>query len=93
MGEIAMREANCPDFMTVAVAPHQVYVPSPTPFCFLNRIPLSLPKQLHVDRYGPRDNLFLPNILEAAGTGRIRIFGPGTNRYNYSIANALVVCI
>ena len=30
--------------------------------------------------YGPRDNLFLPNILEAGGTGRIRIFGPGTNR-------------
>jgi len=30
--------------------------------------------------YGPRDNLFLPNMLEAAGTGRLRIFGPGTNR-------------
>jgi len=30
--------------------------------------------------YGPRDNLFLPNLLEAAGTGRLRIFGPGTNR-------------
>ena len=26
MGEIAMREACCDDFMTVAVAPHQVYV-------------------------------------------------------------------
>jgi hypothetical protein len=24
MGEIAMRDANCADFMTVAVAPHQV---------------------------------------------------------------------
>jgi hypothetical protein len=22
----------------------------------------------------------LPNVLEAAGTGRLRIFGPGTNR-------------
>mmetsp|Transcript_32553 Transcript_32553/g.100756 ORF Transcript_32553/g.100756 Transcript_32553/m.100756 type:complete len:419 (+) Transcript_32553:377-1633(+) len=30
--------------------------------------------------YGPRDNLFLPNLLEAAGTGRLRIFGPGLNR-------------
>jgi nucleoside-diphosphate-sugar epimerase len=30
--------------------------------------------------YGPRDNLFLPNILEAAGSGRLRVFGPGTNR-------------
>lgn len=30
--------------------------------------------------YGPRDNLFMPNLLEAAGTGRLRIFGPGTNR-------------
>lgn len=28
MGEIAMREANCADFMTVAVAPHQVYAPA-----------------------------------------------------------------
>jgi len=30
--------------------------------------------------YGPRDNLFLPNILEACGTGRLRVFGAGTNR-------------
>ena len=30
--------------------------------------------------YGPRDNLFLPNILEAGGSGRLRVFGPGTNR-------------
>lgn len=30
--------------------------------------------------YGPRDNLFLPNLLEAAGTGRLRIFGKGKNR-------------
>ena len=30
--------------------------------------------------YGPRDNLFLPNILEACGTGRLRVFGGGRNR-------------
>ncbi|KEG09433.1 NAD(P)-dependent steroid dehydrogenase protein [Trypanosoma grayi] len=30
--------------------------------------------------YGPRDNLFLPNMLEAAGTGKLRIFGSGENR-------------
>nr|CCD11814.1 unnamed protein product [Trypanosoma congolense IL3000] len=30
--------------------------------------------------YGPRDNLFLPNMLEAAGTGKLRIFGSGKNR-------------
>jgi len=30
--------------------------------------------------YGPRDNLFLPNILEAAGTGKLRVFGQGRNR-------------
>lgn len=30
--------------------------------------------------YGPRDNLFLPNMLEAAGTGKLRIFGEGENR-------------
>lgn len=30
--------------------------------------------------YGPRDNLFLPNILEAAGSGKLRIFGHGNNR-------------
>ena len=54
MGEIAMSEACTNEFMTVAVAPHQVY--------------------------GPRDNLFLPNLLEAAGTGKLRIFGEGYNR-------------
>jgi nucleoside-diphosphate-sugar epimerase len=52
-GEMAMRAASCDDFLTVAVAPHQVY--------------------------GPRDNLFLPNILEACGTGRWRVFGSGRN--------------
>lgn len=30
--------------------------------------------------YGPRDNLALPNLLEAAGTGRMRVFGAGENK-------------
>ena len=30
--------------------------------------------------YGPRDGLFLPNLLNAAGTGKLRIFGRGENR-------------
>lgn len=30
--------------------------------------------------YGPRDNLFLPNMLENAGNGRLRVFGKGKNR-------------
>jgi len=30
--------------------------------------------------YGPRDTIFLPNLLEAAGTGRFRVFGGGKNR-------------
>lgn len=30
--------------------------------------------------YGPRDNLFLPNLLENAGNGRLRVFGKGDNR-------------
>ncbi|KAJ1632483.1 hypothetical protein T492DRAFT_838361 [Pavlovales sp. CCMP2436] len=29
--------------------------------------------------YGPRDTLFLPNVLEAAGLGRLRVFGNGQN--------------
>ena len=47
--------------------------------------------------YGPRDNLFLPNMLEAAGTGKLRVFGPGTNRIcmthvdNYS--HALIIAV
>ena len=28
--------------------------------------------------YGPRDNLFLPNLLEAGGNGLLRIFGAWT---------------
>jgi len=54
LGEKAMTDACCDEFLTCAVAPHQVY--------------------------GPRDNLFLPNLLEASGTGRLRIFGKGENR-------------
>jgi nucleoside-diphosphate-sugar epimerase len=30
--------------------------------------------------YGPRDNLFLPNVLEVAGLGKLRVFGEGKNR-------------
>lgn len=30
--------------------------------------------------YGPHDKLFLPNLLETAGTGRLRIFGSGDNQ-------------
>uniref|UniRef100_A0A7S4RE51 3-beta hydroxysteroid dehydrogenase/isomerase domain-containing protein n=1 Tax=Alexandrium monilatum TaxID=311494 RepID=A0A7S4RE51_9DINO len=30
--------------------------------------------------YGPRDNLFLPNMLEVAGLGKLRVFGDGKNR-------------
>lgn len=62
-GERALRDANCDELLTIAVAPHQVY--------------------------GPRDNLFMPNMLEAAGTGRLRIFaaqrtGYGLNRVCYT---------
>lgn len=34
--------------------------------------------------YGPRDNLFLPNLLEVAALGRLRIFGKGMNRICFS---------
>lgn len=34
--------------------------------------------------YGPRDNLFLPNMLEAAGVGKLRIFGKGDSRVGYT---------
>ncbi|KAL1507043.1 hypothetical protein AB1Y20_007905 [Prymnesium parvum] len=54
LGEKAMTDACTDDFMTIAVAPHQVY--------------------------GPRDNLFLPNLLESCGTNRLRVFGDGRNR-------------
>lgn len=50
--------------------------------------------------YGPRDNLFLPNILEAGGTGMLRIFassrtGYGKNRVCFThvdnYAHALII--
>eukprot|EP00439_Symbiodinium_sp_Y106_P017890 s2123_g2.t1 len=34
--------------------------------------------------YGPRDNLFLPNLLEAAGIGKLRVFGSGKSRVGYT---------
>mmetsp|Transcript_9734 Transcript_9734/g.21790 ORF Transcript_9734/g.21790 Transcript_9734/m.21790 type:complete len:404 (+) Transcript_9734:27-1238(+) len=34
--------------------------------------------------YGPRDTLFLPNILESAGVGKLRVFGNGQNRVCFS---------
>lgn len=34
--------------------------------------------------YGPRDTLFLTNVLEAAGLGRLRVFGRGRNRICFS---------
>eukprot|EP01063_Lacrimia_lanifica_P039293 TRINITY_DN8606_c0_g2_i1.p1 TRINITY_DN8606_c0_g2~~TRINITY_DN8606_c0_g2_i1.p1 ORF type:complete len:398 (+),score=160.62 TRINITY_DN8606_c0_g2_i1:105-1298(+) len=34
--------------------------------------------------YGPRDTLFLPNILESAATGKLRVFGKGENRICFS---------
>ena len=58
MGEVAMREACDGDsFLSVAVAPHQVY--------------------------GPRDSLMLPNLAEAALSGKLRVFGPGTNKVSF----------
>lgn len=54
MAELEISKACTNDFMTVAVAPHQVY--------------------------GPRDNLFLPNLLEASMNGKLRVFGEGYNR-------------
>ena len=58
MGEVAMREACDGDsFLSVAVAPHQVY--------------------------GPRDSLMLPNLTEAALSGKLRVFGPGTNKVSF----------
>jgi len=50
--------------------------------------------------YGPRDNLFMPNILEAAGTGKLRIFslartGYGKNKVCFThvdnYAHALII--
>lgn len=33
--------------------------------------------------YGPRDGLFLPNLLAAAGSGALRIFGSGENLISF----------
>lgn len=33
--------------------------------------------------YGPRDGLFLPNLLEAAASGKLRIFGSGHNLISF----------
>mmetsp|Transcript_16879 Transcript_16879/g.38126 ORF Transcript_16879/g.38126 Transcript_16879/m.38126 type:complete len:406 (-) Transcript_16879:79-1296(-) len=30
--------------------------------------------------YGPRDTLFLPNMMETAATGKLHVFGDGSNR-------------
>jgi len=34
--------------------------------------------------YGPKDNIFLPNMLEVAGQGMLRVFGNGLNRICFS---------
>jgi len=45
--------------------------------------------------YGPRDNLFMPNLLEVASIGRLRVFGPGQNRICFThvdnYAHALIL--
>ena len=33
--------------------------------------------------YGPRDSLFLPSLLETAGSGKLRIFGNGENLISF----------
>ena len=33
--------------------------------------------------YGPRDGLFLPNFLETAASGKLRIFGDGENKISF----------
>jgi nucleoside-diphosphate-sugar epimerase len=44
--------------------------------------------------YGPYDSLFLPKLLETAGTGRLRIFGNGQNQisvcYNDNYCHGLM---
>jgi len=37
--------------------------------------------------YGPRDNLFLPNVLEVAGLGKLRVFGSGHNRICFTFVD------
>lgn len=54
-GELAVRDAIDRDgpFLSVSIAPHQVY--------------------------GPKDPIFLPNLMDAARTGKLRVFGSGKN--------------
>lgn len=54
-GELATRDAIAADgsFLSVSIAPHQVY--------------------------GPKDPIFLPNLMDAAKTGKLRVFGSGKN--------------
>jgi len=33
--------------------------------------------------YGPNDYLFLPNLLESAGKGLLRVFGSGENMVSF----------
>ena len=54
MAEKEVTKVCSKDFLTIAVAPHQVY--------------------------GPHDSLFLPNLLETCGNGRLRVFGAGKNK-------------
>ena len=70
---MACREANNGDtLLTVAVAPHQARGAPPAS-------PVVLIPSLQV--YGPRDMLFLHNILQAGN--KVRIFGTGRNRCSF----------
>ena len=61
-GEMEVTKAlDPPSFMTISVAPHQVY--------------------------GPHDGLFLPNLLETAGNGKLRIFGSGRSMISVCYAD------
>lgn len=70
-GELATREAIDANgsFLSVAIAPHQVY--------------------------GPRDPIFLPNLMDAARTGKLRVFGSGRNCismvYNDNYCHGLIL--
>lgn len=70
-GEVAAREAIDPEkpFLSVAIAPHQVY--------------------------GPGDPIFLPNLMEAARSGKLRVFGSGKNCismvYNDNYCHGLIL--
>ena len=41
--------------------------------------------------YGPYDSLFLPKILEAAGSGKLRIFGTGQNKISLCHIMTIIV--